>query len=148
MAKQVRTIIEYTDDLTGQLVPEGEVETMVYAFDGKSYEIDLSRQNADDLRLILSPVIAASRRLDTRGKNGPGKLSAARAAARGRQLALESGDMSRTAQEDQATAKRREIRTWARANGFPDQSMVGKIKAEVYDAWDKAHPDDIAERPE
>ena len=53
-----RTIIELTDDLTG----EAADETVRFSFDGKSYAIDLSTKNAEKFRKVIAPYVTAARR--------------------------------------------------------------------------------------
>lgn len=56
MAKQIQEIL--IDDLDG-----GEAnETVAFAIDGTSYEIDLSEVNAKKLRDSLSPFVQSARR--------------------------------------------------------------------------------------
>jgi nucleoid-associated protein Lsr2 len=52
-----RTVVELTDDLEGGKADE----TVTFALDSKSYEIDLSRRNAAKLRKELERYIAAAR---------------------------------------------------------------------------------------
>jgi hypothetical protein len=69
MAQRVITYVQYTDDLTGETFTEGEGETLVYAFDGSTYEIDLVEANAKAFRMALAPFVAVSRKtVDTRGR--------------------------------------------------------------------------------
>jgi hypothetical protein len=56
MAKTV--FVKLTDDLDGS----DAAETVPFALDGKSYEIDLSKANADKLRELLDPYIAKATR--------------------------------------------------------------------------------------
>lgn len=56
MAQRVHIVLE--DDLDGS---EG-VETVSFALDGKSYEIDLNEKNATKLRKALAPFIDAGRK--------------------------------------------------------------------------------------
>lgn len=39
-----------------------DVKTVFYAFDGEAYEIDLNAMNAEDLRSLMAPYIAVSRK--------------------------------------------------------------------------------------
>ena len=80
-----RTIVHLEDDLSG-----GEAEESVsFALDGRSFEIDLSEKNAEQLRQILAPYISAGRPVRTTraavrrsGSDGddlrPGRVSRAR----------------------------------------------------------------------
>ena len=64
MAQQRK--IELTDDLDGPDVPA--VETVAFALDGASYEIDLSAANAARLREALATWVGHARR--TSGRAG------------------------------------------------------------------------------
>jgi hypothetical protein len=55
MAKQ--TIVKLTDDIDGTSADE----TVVFSVDGKAYEIDLSKKNAQALRNALQPYVDAAR---------------------------------------------------------------------------------------
>lgn len=64
MAKTV--IVKLTDDLDG-----GDAdETVLFALDGKSYEIDLSAANAAKIRDALKPYMAKGRPAGDDGKAG------------------------------------------------------------------------------
>ncbi|GAA2895270.1 iron-regulated nucleoid-associated protein Lsr2 [Microbacterium esteraromaticum] len=113
MAK--RHIIELVDDLDG--TPLGDAgESLTFALDAQSYEIDLSPENATKLRDALAPFIEAGRKM---GRNGA--ASAARAGGRGR---ASRSDLN-------------EIRAWAQANGH-EVSTRGRIAAPVVAAYDAA----------
>jgi len=56
-----RTRVELVDDLNGKVLKEGAGETVSFALDGTSYEIDLSTKNAGNFRGIFSDYIAAGR---------------------------------------------------------------------------------------
>ena len=72
-----RTRIELVDDLDEKVLRDGAGETVTFALDGVSYEIDLSKRNADKLRGTFSEYIAAGRKLGgarshrSTGKSGP-----------------------------------------------------------------------------
>lgn len=102
-----RTIVQLEDDLTG-----GEAaESVTFALDGKSFEIDLNEKNAEQLRKALAPYIAAGR-----GQRG------ARAAATTRRTSSDDG-------ADPAT-----VRAWANANGYA-VSTRGRVSRELRDAY-------------
>jgi hypothetical protein len=107
MAQKVHIVLE--DDIDG-----GEAtETVSFALDGSSYEIDLNDKNAAALRDALATYVAHGRRAASgRGRRGAGRSTAAR------------GDHSA-----------REIREWARSNGHdvPDR---GRIPASVREAFE------------
>ncbi|MFV0287599.1 MAG: Lsr2 family protein [Demequina sp.] len=102
MAQRVKVVL--VDDIDGGAA----TETIGFALDGVSYEIDLSAEHADELRAAFQPWVAVSRKVTSR-------RSAARAATPRR------GD----------TAK---IRAWAKDNGF-EVSERGRISTEVRDAY-------------
>lgn len=60
MARKV--IHQLVDDLDDTVLEPGEGETVSFALDGKTYEIDLKSDNAQELRDALSKYIKAGRR--------------------------------------------------------------------------------------
>lgn len=111
MAQKVQVLL--LDDLSG-----GEAdETVTFALDGKTYEIDLSADNADKLRTALEPFVKAGRRAGGRGGRG-----------RGRVAATGGGPSS------QDTAK---IRAWAKDNGY-EVNDRGRVPANIREAYEKA----------
>jgi len=115
-----KTTIVLEDDLTGQVLEDGHGETVAFALDGQSYEIDLSEENAGQLRGALGRYVSAARKVNsaqsgsTGRRNGTGK-----AAAPGRK---DTG----------------EIRVWARENGH-EVSERGRVPSSVVEAYDAAH---------
>ncbi|CAM5371734.1 MULTISPECIES: Lsr2 family protein [unclassified Streptomyces] len=111
MAQKVQVLL--VDDLDG-----GEAdETVTFALDGKTYEIDLTTANADKLRGLLDPYLKGGRRTGGRASGGRGK---ARAAASG---------------GSQDTAA---IRAWAKENGW-DVNDRGRVPAKVREAYEQAN---------
>lgn len=110
MAQKVQVIL--TDDLDG-----GEAdESVQFAIDGVTYEIDLSEANAEALREALSPYVEAARRIGGRASRRSGAKS---------QPAAERTDLS-------------ELRAWARENGY-QVSDRGRVSGEVRAAYEAAH---------
>ncbi len=108
MAQKVQVLL--VDDLEG-----GEAdETVTFALDGKTYEIDLNTGNADKLRDALADFVKAGRR--TGGRSSRGK-----------------GGRSSTGSPD--TAK---IRAWAKENGY-EVNDRGRVPATVREAYEKAN---------
>jgi hypothetical protein len=69
-----KTVVTFLDDLDG----ESEAESTVpFALDGVEHEIDLTKENPEDLRDIFAPYIAVGQRTDC-----PPAPSMPRAAAR------------------------------------------------------------------
>jgi hypothetical protein len=113
VAQKVQVLL--VDDLDG-----GEAdETVTFALDGVSYEIDLTTDNADKLRKLLTPYVDRGRK--TGGRAGRGRSRGARGAAAGSSA--------------QDTAK---IRAWAKDNGY-EVNDRGRVPATIRDAYDKAH---------
>lgn len=109
MAQKVHIVLE--DDLDGGPADE----TVSFALDGSTYEIDLSGANATALREALATYVGHARRVS----GGTRRASSKKAAS-----------------ADGPSAK--EIREWARSNGYdvPDR---GRVPAEVREAYDSAH---------
>lgn len=109
MAQKVQVLL--VDDLDG-----GEAhETVTFALDGKSYEIDLSDAHAQKLREAMSEFVDAGR-----------KVAGARAG--GRKARGSVGGSPDTAK----------IRAWAKENGY-NVNDRGRVPAEIREAYEKAH---------
>jgi hypothetical protein len=113
MAQKV--LVSLVDDLDGT---EAE-ETVEFGLDGVSYQIDLSTDNAEELRDALAQYVEHARRAGGRKRAAvrPTAKSAARPA---------------TVDREQNQA----IRAWARKNGFA-VSDRGRIPSEVVEAYHK-----------
>ncbi|MFJ8162084.1 Lsr2 family protein [Streptomyces sp. NPDC096136] len=102
-----RVVVTISDDLDG-----GEAaETVTFALDGKSYEIDLNVANAKKLRKSLEPFVAAGRRQSRSGKA-----------------------FKHTAVAPDPAV----VRAWARSHGH-DVPPRGRIPKAVYAAYNDAH---------
>ncbi|MBD0742125.1 Lsr2 family protein [Streptomyces sp. CBMA152] len=111
MAQKVQVLL--VDDLDG-----GEAdETVTFALDGKSFEIDLTTANADKLRELLEPYTKSGRRTG-RAASGRGK---------GRAVIAPSGN--------QDTAQ---IRKWAKEQGY-NVNDRGRVPADIREAYEKAN---------
>ena len=112
MAQKIQVIL--VDDIDG-----GEAEeTVSFALDGVSYEIDLSAKNSKKMRDALAPYIAEARKASS-GRR--------RSAAGGSSRRRSSGAGSASA-----------IRAWARENGY-EVSERGRVSEEVRSAYEAAH---------
>lgn len=107
MAQRVITTLE--DDLDGSEASE----TIVFALDGKTYEIDLNDSHAAELREKLAPYLGAAR-----------KTSGGRVAVRRIGSAKPAADSGA-------------IRTWARENGY-EVNDRGRVPAPIREAYEKA----------
>jgi hypothetical protein len=105
-----RIEIQFTDDLDGTDIRTGKGETIAFALDGASYEIDLTSKNATALRKALSSYISAARLVKP---------------PRGR--------TKRAAQSDA-----RQIKAWARQYGF-DVADRGRVPSNIRAAYVAAH---------
>ncbi|MBO8189561.1 histone-like nucleoid-structuring protein Lsr2 [Streptomyces spirodelae] len=111
MAQKVQVLL--VDDLDG-----GEAdETVTFALDGKSYEIDLTTANADKLRSALEPYLKNGRRTGGRSSRGKGSRT---------------GSASGSSQD---TAK---IRAWAKEQGY-EVNDRGRVPASIREAYEKAN---------
>ncbi|TDO27948.1 Lsr2 protein [Kribbella sp. VKM Ac-2527] len=110
MAQRVEVIL--TDDLDGTNLRSGKGETVTFALDGRTYEIDLSNKNAGALRKALSPYVTAGRHLRT---------------PRGAKV-------KRTKVDSDTKA----IKEWARANGYEVHDR-GRIPNEIRAAFEAAN---------
>ncbi|URN12859.1 Lsr2 family protein [Streptomyces radiopugnans] len=110
MAQKVQVLL--VDDIDG-----GEAdETVTFALDGKTYEIDLTTANADKLRDLLEPYVKNGRRTGGRSARGKSRPSACGGAS-------------------QDTAK---IRAWAKENGY-EVNDRGRVPANIREAYEKAN---------
>lgn len=108
MAQKVQVLL--VDDLDG-----GEAEeTVQFAVDGSSYEIDLSGENAARLRDALSPYVKAARKAPA--KQGRGRRQ----------------QRSQTSRERSS-----EIRAWAKAHG-KQVNERGRIPASIVAEYEAA----------
>jgi len=105
-----RLLVRYIDDLDG--TEADTVETVQFALDGVSYEIDLSETNSARLRDALTEFVGHARRLGGRSRRGQGASAAA----------------GRNRTDTEA------IREWARANGHTISDR-GRIPSRVLDAY-------------
>jgi hypothetical protein len=109
-----RTIHMLVDDIDG-----GDAdETVKFALDGVQYEIDLSTKNANKMREVLAPYIAAGSRM-SRG----GVVVGGRAAASGR---------SRRSAADREQNKA--MREWAKRKGY-EVPERGRLKQSIVDEY-------------
>ncbi|WP_033292875.1 histone-like nucleoid-structuring protein Lsr2 [Amycolatopsis jejuensis] len=115
MAQKV--LVSLVDDLDGS---EAE-ETVEFGLDGVAYQIDLSSENAEELRDALAQYVEHARRAGGR------KRASLRPVAGGKSVA-------RPAAVDRE--QNQAIRAWARKNGF-QVSDRGRIPSEVVEAYHK-----------
>ncbi|GAB2661779.1 Lsr2 family protein [Gordonia jinhuaensis] len=110
MAKKVTVTL--VDDVDGNKAAD---ETVEFAIDGVTYEIDLSNKNASKLRSDFDGWVEHARRVG--GRKRTKGLTTRQVAGR----------------EDTAA-----IREWARENGHP-VSARGRISSEIVELYNEAH---------
>lgn len=121
MAK--REVVTLVDDLSGEELIDGE--TVSFGLDRVEYEIDLSDENAKELRNALHDYVEAARRVGGRKSTGRTPKGARSSSAR---------------YNRETSAQQRE---WARGQGF-EVSERGRIPNNVVQAWEQAHPTQVA----
>ncbi|MGC5168630.1 histone-like nucleoid-structuring protein Lsr2 [Luteimicrobium sp. DT211] len=109
MAQKVQVLL--VDDLDGGAAEQ----TVTFALDGVSYEIDLNDKHAAELREAFATWIGHARKVTGRAATRPGRRPA-------------RGGGSEATQ----------VREWARANGLT-VSDRGRIPADVKAKYDAAH---------
>ena len=119
-----KTTVSLVDDLDGESVAD---ETVEYAIDGVTYQIDLSNDHAEALREIFAPYIAAARRTGGRARSGSG--------GRGRSSSS-GGPVSNAAGRGREALKA--IRDWAKSSGW-SVSDRGRLPNNVVEAYEAAH---------
>jgi Lsr2 len=114
MAQQI--VVTLVDDVDGS----AGAETVAFALDGKLMVIDLSEGNADKLREVFAPYVAAARRA--------------------------GGASVRPSRSPTAPPRRdlTEVREWLAATGYPVKDR-GRIPAEWMTAWESKSPNPPAQ---
>jgi hypothetical protein len=108
-----RTQVLLIDDLDGSTANE----TVDFGLDGSAYEIDLSSENASQLRDALANYVAHGRKSGAIRSNGR-----RRPVSGARRFGADTAD----------------VRVWARGNGYSVNDR-GRISTEVLDAYEAAH---------
>jgi hypothetical protein len=117
MARKVQVTI--VDDLDGGVAEE----SVSFALDGATYEIDLSAENAGALRDALAAYVGAARKV--------GKGGAQVKASRARGTSAPSASTAADREQNQA------IRDWAKKHGF-QVSDRGRIPQEIINKYHAA----------
>ncbi|KNC19986.1 hypothetical protein AC792_03060 [Arthrobacter sp. RIT-PI-e] len=116
MAQKVH--VHLVDDLNG----EDAHETVRFGLDGTEYEIDLTGDNAHNLRSTLGEYVDKARKARTGGRKSQG----------GQKSTSTASGSGRSREETQA------IRQWAQDNGR-NPSARGRITQSIIDAYNEAH---------
>ena len=104
-----KTIVTLVDDVDGSEA----AETVSFALEGTTYEIDLSDQNAKKLRDALEPWVTKARKTGGRRRSSSQKMSQ-----------LDKGEISM-------------MRAWLQEHGH-DVSTRGRISAKLRDLYNSA----------
>lgn len=102
--------VRYIDDIDGTDLGD-KANSISFAFEGREYSIDLSDENAQELRAAMAPYIEAGHRV-TGGRTKSARKATAKTPGGGTKA----------------------IREWARVNGY-DVSDRGRIPADVMEAY-------------
>lgn len=121
MAQKVT--VQLVDDVDGSEADS----TVEFGLDGVNYTIDLSTENASNLRDALAPYLEGARRTGGRKRSG----KAAKAGKAKQKGAAQAAPKASDRERNQA------IREWARQQGM-QVSDRGRIPAEIVEAYDKA----------
>jgi hypothetical protein len=110
MARSYVAVIK--DDLTGEVIEDGQAVTIEFTINGKAYTIDLGPKNATAFHAALEQYVAAATKVG--------------GAPRGRR------NSSRSTQDLAA------IRAWANDHGYVVAAR-GRISSEIKEAYEQAH---------
>jgi hypothetical protein len=116
-----KTVVQLVDDIDGTQIADNEGETVTFGLDGATYEIDLTRKNAQQLRNAVQLYIANGRRI---------------AGGRGRPAGSGRASTGPATKRDPQQTKA--IKDWAKANGH-QVAARGRIPQSVLDAYEAAH---------
>lgn len=112
MAK--RTVVTMVDDLTNEQLDEAGGETVTFSMDGTTYEIDLSHDNAREMRDAFGQYVSVARRLNL----GHTRHTAPRT------------------RRDSERKRTQEIRRWAIFKGMLEEGSRGRVPRQVVEAWE------------
>lgn len=111
MAQKVS--VRIVSDLSGTVLEEEQAETVTYTVDGVTYEMDLSREEAEGFRKQFEQFISISRRVSGRRRT------------------------SSPAKRKDTAWENKQIRAWAADNGF-EVPARGRIPNEVLTKYHEA----------
>ncbi|AUI57237.1 Lsr2 family protein [Amycolatopsis sp. BJA-103] len=127
MAQKV--VVQIVDDLDGGTA----TQTVPFALDGVSYEIDLSDSNAEALRGELAQYVEAGKRVGGRRV----KVAAGQTTVAG---------IADGAKKPVDRERNQAVRAWAGENGYSIAER-GRIPNEIYEAFDAAEPELVEDEP-
>lgn len=127
MGIQTKTVVSYTDDLTGAEVNESDITRHTFALDGKSYEIWLTEKSFAKMREAFREFSEAGAESSSRTQVG----STRRARRSTEEVEAEK------AQKAAHSEYLNKVRSWAGKNGI-SVGEKGRIAQTVLDAYEKA----------
>lgn len=107
-----KTITMLVDDLDDTTIEDGNGQTISFALDGKSYEIDLTNEHADELRGAFDRYVKAARNVGGR----------------------QSARTHSTASQGTTNVDPKTVREWAKANKV-ELSARGRIPQSIIDQF-------------
>ena len=113
-----KVVITQTDDINGS---EGATN-VDFAFNGTTYEIDLSEDNAAKLRSVLAPYIKAGRTIKSATVRKPRTNTGA----------------ARKPRNKYTRARTKEIRSWAISEGYTVK-LRGRVPEDIVVEYEKTH---------
>ncbi|MFD9569746.1 histone-like nucleoid-structuring protein Lsr2 [Streptomyces sp. NPDC059982] len=119
MARMTRTVIDYTDDMTGLHIDERDVDKLFFSIDGANFKMDTHSDLANEIRELL-----------------------ARAAANAEQIYYQPQAPAPTPRKRTNPERSRLlkiIRNWAKTNNLPCTD-TGRIPHDIVTAFRKANP--------
>lgn len=126
-----KTIVQLVDDLDGTTT--SDIETVSFALDGASYEIELSPGNARKLRDHMAEFVTEARRTGGRKKRGTATATATATATKPAATAKPTPAPAPSNRE-----QTKAIREWARSQGH-NLSSRGRIPAHIIEEFEQAH---------
>jgi hypothetical protein len=109
-----KVLVSLVDDLTGETADQ----TVPFSLDGVTYEIDLSEENASELRDLLARYVSSGRRVG------------------GRKIRLAVGESASAVTPGTDRQRSQAIRQWAAENGYA-VSERGRIASEIVEAYEQ-----------
>ena len=120
-----RTIVQLVSDWSGEELEEGQGRTIVFAYDGAEYSIDLTEEEAEHLDEVMGEYISVATKISE------GRRRTRRTSRSSRQ------DRSATTHGTTEKPDLAAVREWARAHGY-EVSDRGRIRGEVMEAYQAA----------
>jgi hypothetical protein len=121
-----RTVVQLVSDWSGEEIDEGQGRTIVFAYDGAEYSIDLTEEEGEHLDELMGEYISVA------AKISGGRRSSRRVSRSGPQGGSPASNGSGAKPDLDA------VREWARAQGY-EVSDRGRIKGEVMEAFQAAN---------